>query len=478
MRTIYTPSTIDAGAEEKLWKDAVIVFDTCALLDFYYMSAVHQEVMADILKYLSSRIWLPAQVVYEYYKNRESVILKPIAENYRDKELQGNHLVDDLKSYIANWEREYYHPFISDESLKSIKKALAVIEPKIAEIKTTVAKEYQTKKNEIKGIKNNDSIEKAVNALAKGNPFAFSEVMSICKEGAFRYANQIPPGYKDAETKEGIRQYGDLIIWKEILHHARQEKTDVIFVTNDTKPDWAMVCEDKNERKDDCTENAKDNQRDEKKSKKRADNPLPEEIGNPRRELLAEFEEETGQSIWFYSTSAFISKLETTYQPKQQEIAFFGQLGIVRDVLARLERERKVRQRYTGDAVLIRCDKCGELFSLDAGEMNFEWEGGVVDDRGMGYELEYDSKETCECPKCFNQIDLTLRVWEYPIGTFNYQDIEIEGGEIDTPLNLEPYIDLQDNDTCERCGKHAVVNSYGLCDKCEEEFKQFINSDD
>ena len=95
MRTIYIPSTIDAAAEKMLWKDAVIVFDTCALLDFYYMSAAHQDVMADILLYLSPKIWLPAQVVFEYYKNRESVILKPITENYRDKELQGNHIVDD-----------------------------------------------------------------------------------------------------------------------------------------------------------------------------------------------------------------------------------------------------------------------------------------------------------------------------------------------------------------------------------------------
>lgn len=229
MRTIYTPSTIDAATEEQLWKDAVIVFDTCALLNFYYISAAHQEVMADILKYLSARIWLPAQVVYEYYKNRESVILKPIAENYRDKELQGNHLVDDLKSYIAQWEREYYHPIITGASLKSIKEALDIIEPKIAEIKTTVAKEYQAKKNEIKGIKDKDAIEKAVKTLAHGSPFPFSKVMEICKEGAFRYANQILPGYKDAETKEGVRQYGDLIIWKEILQYASLQKCDIII---------------------------------------------------------------------------------------------------------------------------------------------------------------------------------------------------------------------------------------------------------
>ena len=278
--------------------------------------------------------------------------------------------------------------------------------------------------------------------------------MAICKEGAFRYANQIPPGYKDAETKGGIRQYGDLIIWKEILRQARQQKCDIIFVTNDEKPDWSMMSDNKEE---------KDTYK-----------PLPEEIGNPRRELLAEFEEETGQTIWFYNTSKFISKLEETYQPKQQEIAFYEQLGVVRDVLARLERERKIRQRHTGDAILIRCDKCGELFCFDAGDMEFDWRGGVVDERGMGYEMEYDSQETCECPNCQNQIDLTLHVWEYPMGAFNYQDIDIEGGEIDTPINLEPYIDLQDYDICERCGERAVVNSHGLCEQCEEEFKRFV----
>ena len=49
MRTIYTPSTIDEVTEAKLWQDAVIVFDTSALLDFYYMTPANQDVMSDVL---------------------------------------------------------------------------------------------------------------------------------------------------------------------------------------------------------------------------------------------------------------------------------------------------------------------------------------------------------------------------------------------------------------------------------------------
>lgn len=458
MRTIYTPSTIDVTTEEKLWKDAVIVFDTCALLDFYYMTSANQDVMSDILLHLSDRIWLPAQVVYEFNKNRESAMTKPISEKYQDKDIQNNRLVDDLKAYIGQWEKEYYHPYISAKSLQEIKDALAVIEPKIAEIKTTVSKEYQARRQEIKDISKKDVIEGVVYSLEHGEPFTYARIKEICQEGISRYANKIPPGYKDAENKSGIRQYGDLIIWKEILQYAHNNHCDIIFVSNDTKADWLATDDSKTDPKAEC--------------------PLPEELGHPRRELLVEFEEETGQAIWFYKTTDFITKLEELYQPRQQEIAFYGKLGVVRDVLERSEREREIKSHLTGDAILVRCGTCGELFDFDAGDMNFEWDGGVVDERGMGYEMEYESQESCFCPNCKKQIDLTLQVWEYPVGVFNTQNIEIEGGEIEEPIDLSDYICLEDYEVCWKCGERAILNEHNLCERCEEEFKQFVNSDD
>ena len=87
MRTIYTPSTIDKETEDRLWESGIIVFDTCAILDFYYMIPEYQSIMADILESLSGKIWLPAQVVYEYNKNRENVMLKPISEKYQAKDI-------------------------------------------------------------------------------------------------------------------------------------------------------------------------------------------------------------------------------------------------------------------------------------------------------------------------------------------------------------------------------------------------------
>ena len=249
------------------------------------MKPDYQEIISEILTYLSDRIWLPAQVVYEYNKNRDNTMMKPACENYQDKDIQGNKLVDTLKNYIAQWEKKYYHPYISHAKLTEIKKSLSVIEPEIAKIKTAVAMEYQARKKEIQDIRKNDHMVAVVEKLAHGEPFPFSLLRAIVSDGAARYAVQIGSGFKDSEEKSGIRQYGDLIIWKEILRYAKENKRDIIFITNDVKGDWVIV--------------------DELKKDKNPETPLPEEVGHPRRELLAEFEEE--QAVMFGSTEPPIS---------------------------------------------------------------------------------------------------------------------------------------------------------------------------
>lgn len=433
MRTIYTKSVIDQDTENELWKSAHIVFDTCALLDFYYLTPTHQKIMSEILSFMTDRIWLPAQVAYEFNNNRLSAMHKPKNELYHDKEIQSNHFVDDIKAYIGQWEIEYYHPYIDSQKLNDIKNALVIIEPMIANIKTIIAKEYEERKREIDSIATNDILGEAVNKLQHGNESNYSFIKEIVREGAYRYANMIPPGYKDAETKAGVRQYGDLIIWKEIIQYAKTNKQNIIFITNDTKEDW-------------CIENKKEVD----KKDKLLYNPLPEEIGHPRRELLAEFEEESGQKIWFYKTTDFINRIEKLYHPKQEEIPFWGQLGVVRDVLERKEKERVVKQYRNGKAILIRCDVCGELFPFYVNDMDFEWEGGVIADRSMGPESQYIAHESCDCPNCKNQIDVILQVWEYPMGAFNCQNIDINGGEIEKTVDLSDLIsfgDYEERDT-------------------------------
>ena len=458
MRTIYTKSVIDKASEDKLWESGVIVFDTNALLNLYYMTPDFQRVMSDILHHLSDRIWLPMQVIYEFEKNREGTMRKPKAEKYCDNIIQNNHFVKDLQGFIAQWEEQYYHPYLKTEKFETIKRSLAIIEPEIAKIKTIIAEEYQARKNEIDEIVNDDKIVEAVRSMSHGKAFTYAEIKNIISEGSIRYANQSAPGYADADGKKGVHKYGDFIIWKEIIRHAKELHRDIIFVSNDTKADWVILEDKKNGDCDGYYTN--------------------EEIGHPKRELLAEFEEETGQQIWFYKTSDFIGKIEELYKPDKEDIEFYGKLGLVRDALFRAERDRRIREDKSTVSLLIRCDNCHELFEVYADELNYGWTSDVEDsDRGMGEEWIHESDEECECPNCESQIDIKLQIWEYPKGVMNMQNIEVDGGTLEDSIDLSKYKPFDDCEECMRCGERAVLNEYGLCPACEAEFEEFMNED-
>ena len=77
--------------------------------------------------------------------------------------------------------------------------------------------------------------------------FTRDEVYVICEEGENRYKKEIPPGYKDGKKKDGIRKYSDLILWKEVIRYAKEQKKNIIFVTDDVKPDWWNIENDKYE---------------------------------------------------------------------------------------------------------------------------------------------------------------------------------------------------------------------------------------
>lgn len=55
-----------------------------------------------------------------------------------------------------------------------------------------------------------------------------------------RYNHRFPPGF--ADSSKNTNQYGDLIIWKEILNYCKKEQCKkVIFLTNDEKEDWVYA---------------------------------------------------------------------------------------------------------------------------------------------------------------------------------------------------------------------------------------------
>jgi hypothetical protein len=72
---------------------------------------------------------------------------------------------------------------------------------------------------------------------ATGQPYAPERQKEVYAQGAQRYAQATPPGYKD-DKKGEPGKYGDLLIWFQMIDHAKAKQKPMIFVTGDVKEDW------------------------------------------------------------------------------------------------------------------------------------------------------------------------------------------------------------------------------------------------
>ena len=100
--------------------------------------------------------------------------------------------------------------------------------------------------------------------------------------------------YRDTILKD---EYGDLLVWKQILDKAKTEEVDIIFITDDSKGDWWNITSGRT-------------------------------IG-PRYELINEFSFETQKKLVMYNTQRFMkyassfleSELSDTTKKELKELA-------------------------------------------------------------------------------------------------------------------------------------------------------------
>ena len=72
-----------------------------------------------------------------------------------------------------------------------------------------------------------------------GNPYEEEEYQEIYEKGKERYDAKIPPGYMDgSKNQNDTDQYGDLVVWLQLLGYAKAEARPVVLVTDDAKEDW------------------------------------------------------------------------------------------------------------------------------------------------------------------------------------------------------------------------------------------------
>lgn len=274
--------------EAELWKSSTFVFDTSALLQFYYYSNNAKEsIFKTLFEILEGRLWVPYNVMFEYQKNRISTINKSYSEKYDPLEkdvLQAIHeIIDSIDPKLGDFQDKTKstdtHPFIDASIIDKFIAELEKFKQSYSKFDQQVRQQFETRRAEINSMADKDIVLEAISKyFAVGEPFDFNLILEIVAEGELRYRNKIPPGYKDAGDKEGTQKYGDLIIWKQIIDYANQIKTPIILVTNDVKEDWVYVTKQGSEKR----------------------------IDRPREDLIKEMKDEAKIAFWMYTFSQFL----------------------------------------------------------------------------------------------------------------------------------------------------------------------------
>ena len=405
-----------------------------------------QKTMLEILEHLKDRLWIPGHVIYEYKKNRIEVIKEPIGKYYGSPDFFSNNYMQQMEQFIQRIEeQDYYHPYFDKIELANLKKLKKDVSELMKHIREAVYTEFEKRKTEIQNQVKLDDIFEKVLLLPLGEEFPYAEKLMIMREGEWRYKQKLPPGYMDFEKKYGIQKYGDLIIWKEILNKAKADNCSVIFVTNDVKEDWYEVY------------------------------PKKQSVVCPRHELLLEFSEITGKDVWLYTLDQFVGKLEIMYKDKTS-LPFYTGLEAVKQVLVYAKRQKELEEKLKKARwVRVTCGNCDHHFVINENDFDFCWEAASEIERGMGPETEYKCTEVFNCPQCGNECCVTFHVWEYPVGAYNYDDIESEGCIIQKEdINILEHISFEDKESqCVRCGMWGATDENDLCTECVNELEEY-----
>lgn len=271
----------DQEPNNRIWNRGVIVFDANVLLNLYELSSETASKYLAAMATCQDRIWLPNWVVYEFLVQREEIIERQVLS------------YDKLKNVVTNainpLKIEDKHPYVGKKELEDIIKKVEEITNAIEESK----KAYERSCS----YEHDDKLEKLLSIISSkvGHPYTNERLLEIQEDANKRMPDQIPPGYVDFKEKEGLDKasdftkkcgrYGDYIIWKQIIDYSITAKVDIIFITNDVKPDW---CD----------------------NKKRA-----------RRELVKEFAEVTeGHAFRIFQSSDFFKYATGKQKGKEKEI--------------------------------------------------------------------------------------------------------------------------------------------------------------
>lgn len=210
---------------ETLWRDALLVFDASALLNWYQLSSASLDDLRRLLEPVKERMWLVERAADEYVHNRRTSVgrqSRAAASIYVE-------LNKTLRSLYEKWRKDY-----GDHVSAQVDEIARVLTTSVDDVKARLDKTVASVSLE------NDPVLDLVERLFEGRigeSYSAERLGKIYLEGQERYSRRVPPGFKDAE-KGGQAQFGDLIFWFQTIDLAIARQKPILVIIDDRKEDW------------------------------------------------------------------------------------------------------------------------------------------------------------------------------------------------------------------------------------------------
>lgn len=272
-------------------KSTIIVFDTNVLLRLYMYQPEYVDFAIKCLKAVKENVAIPYQV-YKEIKWHNRGLRGSFSKKYDKGISDCNECLDKcektLKGTLVNFKKI--------QEFNEIQQLLNCVLNRVNTLRSDIDLFFDKYKKEFEIVNQSnmlDNVDVIIDEYSKNTMQQFSEeeLQQIYKEGEERYTKDPPqpPGYKDIgkrNKKNYVKnsEYGDLVIWKEIIRYAKNNNVDIIFVINDDKEDW--------------------------KNKDTFD---------LRHELVDEFNSETNHSIFSITSCDFYSDVAEIYNIKKTQ---------------------------------------------------------------------------------------------------------------------------------------------------------------
>lgn len=258
-------------------RTGILAVDTNVLLNLYrYKESTRKDLLA-VLSAADGRLFVPHQVVREFWRNRRSVIggLGGVKREAQSALTKNRNSTSDA---IKRWAKSVA---LSDERLNQLLEQtnsfFESISGELEDGPARVSAQIPTSEDVI--------LTELATLLADavGEELSQEAWAAAVAEGERRVKENEPPGFKDADKLESDLPEGasgDYIVWLQLLNQCEGAGRDLVLVTADTKEDWW-----------ECAERG--------------------QLIGPRRELIEEYFGRTGRRLFLLEPSSLLQQSES-----------------------------------------------------------------------------------------------------------------------------------------------------------------------